>query len=161
MLAAGEKIFEVKIGGLQYVKNGQVLTLPFIETDNFFPGLAAGCVDELQPSVAPAIQNFQGTELRICALPIHPANEFLEMLIDGDVSGFVDKLKPAFKPRYKNGSAAAMRVARAGFGFHKHARIRTDVEEFCDFIPIGSQAFEKLAAKADPIFDTRYKPPRQ
>ena len=38
MLAAGQKIFKVKISGLQRVKNGQVLSLPFHRSDRLLHG---------------------------------------------------------------------------------------------------------------------------
>jgi hypothetical protein len=151
---------------LQNVKNGQVLTLPFIEADDFFMRPAASRVNEFHPAIIFPRQDFQGSELRIGAFLIHPSNEVLKMLVDRDGSGFVNKLKSALKSRYENGPAPAMRVACTGRGFHQRATrgsfvFGAEVEEVYDFVPIGSQPFEKLGAIADPILNTGSQTARQ
>src|SRR5882724_11561970 len=166
ILAAGQKVLKVKISGLQHVKNGQILSLPFIEAADFFMGPAACGVDELHPAMSFPIQYLQSTKLRICAFLVHPPYEVLKIFVNGDGSGFINKLKSALKSCYENGPATAVRVACASSGFHQEATLGSfvsgaKVEQIYYLIPIDSQPFEKLGAIADPILNTGSQTARQ
>src|SRR5712671_2894612 len=161
MLAAGQKIFKVKISGLQHVKNGQILSLPFIEAADLFMRPAACGVDELHPAMSFPIQYLQSTKLRICAFLVHPPDEVLKMFVNGNGSGFINKLYSTYKSCDENGPATAVRIACASSGFHQKVIFRTNIKEVYYVIPIGSEAFEKLRAIADPILNTASQAARQ
>src|ERR1700746_4155869 len=79
VFTAGQKVLEVEVSSVQYVKDGQVLALPFIKTDYFFVGFARPGFRELHPAMRVTIQDLESAELRISAFLVRPPDQILKM----------------------------------------------------------------------------------
>ena len=83
------------------------------------------------------------------------------MSVNSDGAWFVNKLNPTLKSGDDHRPAPPVCISCASRSFHQQAGRRAMVEEFCYFVPIGSQVLEKLGAEVDPILDTAHQLARQ
>src|SRR5688572_97407 len=104
------QVLVMEVGRFECIQKCQVAPLAFKKTLDLIWRYAAFPEDELHPPVTPSVEDFQSLEWRPTAAIIQPAEEFLEVHINGHRSRLVDHFKTGTERRTTHGSATSMLI---------------------------------------------------
>lgn len=83
MLAAGNEVVCMEVGGIRDIEKCQVATDPFVEPRHRLHAVAVARRREFDPPILDAIQYPQRWERRLEPRLVHPPQQLAEMHVDG------------------------------------------------------------------------------